>query len=152
MKSIKAFFFPRKFFSKEDDIKIITAIKEAEKDTSGEIRVHFEKKLKGKLLDSAADTFYRLKMDETKERNGVLFFFVPKKKLFAVIGDEGINSVVPENFWEEVKQLLESNFKSGNKAEGICNAIQMAGLKLKEFFPYKDFYDINELPDEISYS
>jgi uncharacterized membrane protein len=152
MKSIKAFFFPRKFFSKEDDIKIITAIKEAEKDTSGEIRVHFQKKLKGNVLDTAIDTFYSLKMDETKERNGVLFFFVPKKKLFAIIGDEGINSVVPENFWEEVKIIIENNFKSGKKADGICTAIHLAGEKLKQFFPYKDFYDINELPDEISYS
>lgn len=152
MKSLRRLFFQKNFFSREDDIKIIAAIKEAEKDTSGEIRVHFQKKLKADLLDSAVDTFYSLKMDETKERNGVLFYFVPKRKLFAIIGDEGINSVVPENFWEEVKEVIASNFKTGHKAEGICTAIKMAGEKLKQYFPYKDFYDINELPDEISYS
>ena len=152
MKSLKMFFLPRKFFSKADDHKIISAIKEAEKDTSGEIRVHFQRKLEGDLMNAAVSTFYRLKMDETKERNGVLFYFVPKKRKFAIIGDEGINSKVPENFWNEIKDVLEENFKSGHKAEGICTAIKMAGEQLKQFFPYKEFYDINELPDEISYS
>jgi uncharacterized membrane protein len=152
MKSLRSYFFPAKFFSPEEDKKIIEAIRIAEKDTSGEIRVHFQKKLKGNVLDAAVDTFYALKMDETQDRNGVLFFFVPKKKQFAIIGDEGINANVPENFWEEIKTHIQKEFNSGNKVEGICKAVLMAGEKLKEFFPYKGFYDINELPDEISYS
>lgn len=145
-------FFPRKFFSKEDDNRIIQSIKIAEKETSGEIRVHFQRKLKGNLMDEAVKTFYELKMDETNEKNGVLFYFVPKKKVFAVIGDQGINDKVPDNFWKEVKDLIEEGFRNKKKVDGICAAIELTGLKLKEFFPYKDHYDINELPDEISYS
>jgi uncharacterized membrane protein len=144
-------FFPRKFFSKEDDNRIIQSIKIAEKETSGEIRVHFQRKMKGNLMDAAVNTFYELKMDETNEKNGVLFYFVPKKKKFAVIGDQGINEKVPDNFWEEVKYIIEEGFKKKKKVDGICEAIELAGFKLKEFFPYKDHYDLNELPDEISY-
>lgn len=145
-------FFPRKFFSKEDDRRIIQSIKIAEKETSGEIRVHFQRKMKGNLMDAAVKTFYELKMDETNEKNGVLFYFVPKKKVFAVIGDQGINDKFPDDFWKEVKDIIEEGFKKKKKVDGICAAIELAGLKLKEFFPYKDHYDINELPDEISYS
>ncbi|MGE5354991.1 MAG: TPM domain-containing protein [Deltaproteobacteria bacterium] len=152
MKSLRSIFYPARFFTQKQDKQIIEAIKEAEMDTSGEIRVHFQKKLKGNVFDAAVDTFYKLKMDETKEKNGVLFFFVPSKRQFAIIGDEGINSMVPENFWDEIKSILESGFKSGKKVESICEAIKMAGEKLKHFFPYKKIYDINELPDEISFS
>ncbi|MEZ4907918.1 MAG: TPM domain-containing protein [Saprospiraceae bacterium] len=145
-------FFPRKFFKKTDDKKIINCIKEAEKQTSGEIRVHFQKKLKVDILEEAVNTFYRLKMDETKDKNGVLFFFVMKKKKFAIIGDKGINDVVPDDFWENIKIALTEDFSNGHKTSGICNAIKMAGDKLKEFFPYDSVNDVNELPDEISYS
>lgn len=145
-------FFPRKFFKVKDDKKIIDCIKEAETQTSGEIRVHFQKKLKADIMDEAVKTFYSLKMDETKDSNGVLFFFVMKKKKFAIIGDKGINDLVPDDFWENIKLELTEDFKSGNKTEGICKAIKTAGLKLKEYFPYDAINDVNELPDEISYS
>ena len=146
------FFYPRVFLSKDDDIKIVASIQEAEGNTSGEIRVHFQKKLKGELMEEALATFFRLKMNETREKNGVLFFFVPNQKLFAIIADKGINDKVPDNFWEEMKTILSTEIKAGNKVEGICKAIRMTGEKLKEFFPYDTLFDINELPDEISYS
>lgn len=145
-------FFPRKYFKKEEDLRIIQCIREAEKQTSGEIRVHFQKKLKHDVIEEAIRTFHKLKMDDTEQKNGVLFFFVPKQKQFAIIGDKGINDVVPLGFWNEVKDLLSAKLASGEKVEGICEGIKMAGDKLKEFFPYDELNDKNELSDEISYS
>ncbi len=144
-------FFPRKFLTKQEGDSIINCIKVAEKMTSGEIRVHFQKKLNGEVKDAAVDTFLRLKMDDTEDRNGVLFFIVPKKKIFAVIGDKGINEVVPDDFWNEVKDLLEKYFKEKKWEEGLCKAIAKTGEKLKKYFPIQE-NDKNELPDEISYS
>ncbi len=144
-------FFPRKFLTKQEGDSIINCIKEAEKMTSGEIRVHFQKKIKGDVKDAAVDAFLRLKMYETADRNGVLFFIVPKKKLFAVIGDKGIDEVVPDDFWTEVIELLETYFKDKKWKEGLCKAIAKTGKKLKKYFPIQED-DKNELPDEISYS
>jgi len=144
-------FFPRKFLKKQEGDMILKCIKEAESKTSGEIRVHFQKKIKDDVLTEAAKKFYDLKMDKTKDKNGVLIFIVPRKKQFAIIGDEGINKVVPDDFWNEIKDVLEKYFKNSNWAEGICKAIKLSGEKLKKYFPVQDD-DINELPDEISYS
>ncbi len=144
-------FFPRKFLTKEEGDRIINCIREAENNTSGEIRVHFDKKLKADVKDEAVKTFFELEMEKTKDRNGVLFFIAPSKKLFAVLGDEGINKVVPDDFWDEEKQILESHFKNKKWADGLCAAITKAGEKLKKYFPIQE-NDINELSDEISYS
>lgn len=144
-------FFPRKFLKKKEGDMILDCIREAESKTSGEIRVHFQKKIKGDVLDEAVKKFFELKMDETKDRNGVLIYIVPKKRLFAIIGDEGIDKVVPDDFWDEAKELLQKYFKEGKWAEGICKAIKLTGEKLKKYFPVQED-DINELPDEISYS
>ncbi len=144
-------FFPRKFLKKKEGDKILKSIKNAEKKTSGEIRVHFQKKIKKPVIEAAVDTFFRLKMDETKDRNGVLFFIVPRKKQFAIIGDEGINNVVPDDFWEEVKSILETHFKDKSWAEGLIKGIEITGEKLKKYFPHEED-DKNELSDEISYS
>ncbi len=144
-------FFPRKFLKKPEGDMILNCIKNAEKQTSGEIRVHFQKKIKKPVINAAVDTFFELKMDQTKDRNGVLFFIVPRKKQFAIIGDEGINNVVPDDFWEEVKSVLESHFEDRSWAQGICKGIELTGEKLKKYFPYEED-DINELSDEISYS
>lgn len=144
-------FFPRKFLTKEEGDRIINCIKEAENNTSGEIRVHFDKKLKDDVKDEAVKTFFKLEMDKTKDRNGVLFFISPSNKVFAVLGDEGINNVVPDDFWNEEKQILETHFKNKKWADGLCFAITKAGEKLKKYFPIQE-NDINELSDEISYS
>lgn len=136
--------------SNEEKKRIVDAIKQAELNTSGEVRVHIESHCKKDVLDRAADVFALLKMHKTQLRNGVLFYLAIKDKQFAVLGDAGINSLVPENFWEEVKDEMLLHFKQGNFAVGLVNGITMAGEKLKQHFPYqKD--DINELPDEISF-
>jgi uncharacterized membrane protein len=139
-----------KFFTKEQQAQILAAIKEAENETSGEIRVHIETSCTEDILDRAAWVFTKLGLQKTKERNGVLFYLAVTDRKFAVIGDAGINSKVPEGFWDDVKDLLQKKFREGKFAEGLSEGIILAGTHLKRHFPHsKD--DVNELKDEISF-
>ncbi len=138
------------FLSKEEEQQIVQAIKTAEFQTGGEIRVHIESVCKGDVLDRSAWLFKSLKMHETELRNGVLIYLSTKDRKFAIIGDAGINAVVPDGFWDEVKDVMISNFSKGDVTQGFVLGIAKVGEKLKEFFPYQED-DINELPDEISY-
>ena len=140
----------RMFFSKEEQQKIVAAIKEAELNTSGEIRVHIENRCKGETLERAAEIFYELKMDHTAARNGILFYLAVKDRKFAIIGDEGINRNVEHDFWNDIKDEMTSKFKEGQFAEGLVSGILKCGNKLKQYFPYQED-DVNELSDEISF-
>ena len=139
------------FIPKDKEELLIHAIKTAEKNTSGEIRVHIENKCKGEVLDRAVEVFQKLKMHKTNEANGVLFYVAMNDRRFAVIGDKGINQKVPSNFWEEVRELVFSHFSKEEYVQGIAEGVMKAGEKLKEFFPYQSD-DVNELPDDISYN
>ena len=141
----------RTFFSKEEQQKIIAAIKDAELDTSGEIRVHIENHCKEEALERAAELFYGLKMDRTAARNGILFYLAVKDRKFAIIGDEGINKNVEHDFWNDIKDEMISNFKENKFTEGLIAGILKCGEKLKEYFPHQSD-DVNELSDEISFS
>lgn len=138
------------FFSKEqrDDIK--QAIMNAELDTSGEIRVHIDSSCKGEVMDRALLVFKKLKIHETELRNGVLFYLAVKNRKFAVIGDEGINKVVPEDFWEDLKIDMLNAFREEKFTDGLVEAITKTGIYLKKHFPYQTD-DVNELSDEISF-
>ena len=138
------------FFTKEQQDQIKSAIGKAEKDTSGEIRVHIETSCKEDVLDRAAWIFGQLGMHKTAERNGVLFYLAVSDRKFAVIGDAGINSKVPEGFWDSVKEILRKNFVKGLFAEGLSEGIILAGRQLRTHFPYM-IGDVNELADEISF-
>ena len=141
---------PQDQFTSAQKKFIVNAIKRAELNTSGEIRVHIENTCKGDVLDRAADVFAMLKMHKTELRNGVLFYLAVKDKQFGILGDAGINAVVPDDFWESIKENMVEFFKKGDFSTGLVKGIDMAGEKLKEHFPYqKD--DVNELPDEISF-
>lgn len=139
----------KNFFNKEQKQQIVQAIRDAEKDTSGEIRLHIETKCKGEPLDRAVKMFANLKMHQTRLRNGTLIYLAVKDQKFAIFGDEGINTVVADDFWEEVKETMSAQFSKGNFADGISDGIRQVGKKLKEFFPYQDD-DVNELDDDIS--
>ena len=141
----------RLFFTKEEQQKIVAAIKEAELNTSGEIRVHIENHCKEEALERAAEVFYDLKMNHTAARNGILFYLAVKDRKFAIIGDEGINKEVEHDFWNDIKDEMIYNFKENKFAEGLIAGILKCGDKLKEYFPYQND-DINELSDEISFS
>ena len=138
------------FFTKEQQSAIVQAIADAEKATSGEIRVHLENSCKGDVLDCAVYMFKKLKMHKTALRNGVLIYFAVKDRKFAIIGDAGINAKVPEGFWDQIKELMVSNFAKGDFTSGLTEGIHMVGEKLKVYFPIKAD-DTNELSNEISF-
>jgi len=138
------------FFTKEQQAHVRDAITEAEKETSGEIRVHIETRLSGDVLDRASWIFKRIGMHRTEARNGVLFYLAVRNRKFAIIGDSGINSKVSEGFWDKIKVVMEADFKGKRFSEGLAKGILMAGNQLKEHFPHLDT-DVNELSDEISF-
>lgn len=140
----------RKYFSEKDKLQIKNAIRAAELNTSGEIRVHIEKHCREDVLDRASYIFKKLEMHKTELRNGVLFYLAVSDRKFAILGDAGINRKVPEDFWEEIKEKVAEKFKEGLFAEGLSQGIRMAGEQLKAHFPYQED-DVNELSDEISY-
>lgn len=131
-----------------DDIK--QAILNAELDTSGEIRVHLEKVCPGDVMDRAAFLFEKLEMHKTNLRNGVMFYLAIKNRKFAVIGDAGINKVVPEKFWDTLNAEMINYFRENRFAEGLIYGITRTGEYLKKSFPYQKG-DVNELPDEVTF-
>lgn len=137
------------FLTATQEQAIVLAIKNAEKNTSGEIRVHIEKTTEKPPMERALEVFYALKMDATELKNGVLIYIAVESKKFAILGDEGINKLVPENFWETEKQIILTHFKNNEFTLGLVTAIEEVGNKLKQFFPYHSD-DTNELSDEIS--
>jgi uncharacterized membrane protein len=139
------------FFGEEEQAQLIAAIREAEKQTSGEVKVHIEKNCATPdVLERAKEVFGLLGMHATSEQNGVLFYLAFEDRKFAVIGDKGINEKVPVDFWNSTKDLLRSYFSQGKYTEGLCAGINEAGLQLKIHFPYRSD-DVNELPDDISF-
>ena len=138
------------FFSDEDKQLILNAIKHAETNTSGEIRVHVENHCNGDLMDRAAQVFALLNMHKTALRNGVLFYLAVKDRKFAILGDAGINKVVPADFWEQIKTQMKQQFANQEFAKGIADGIITAGSQLQQHFPYQS-NDVNELSDEISF-
>jgi uncharacterized membrane protein len=142
---------PSQFFNEEQKKQITDAIKEAELNTSGEIRVHIESDCKTDVLDRAAYIFEKLAIHKTELRNGVLFYLSITDRKFAILGDAGINAVTPDNFWDEIKETVITHFKKEEFAQGLSKGIEMAGNALKEHFPYQTD-DVNELSDDISFN
>jgi len=138
------------FFTKEQREDIRQAILNAELDTSGEIRVHIETSCKGEVLDRAAFLFDKIGMHKTEKRNGVLFYLAVKHRRFAILGDKGINAVVPEDYWDDVKNVLLNHFREEKFTDGLIEGITLVGNKLKDHFPYQTD-DVNELSDDISF-
>ena len=136
--------------NREEDQRIVEAIKTAERNTSGEIKVHIENHCKGDVEERSIVVFNKLKLNETKLRNGVLIYIAIKDHEFAILGDEGINQVVEENFWNDVKDMMAAKFREGLFEEGLEAGVLRCGEKLKTYFPYQND-DINEISDEISY-
>ncbi len=141
---------PADFLNSSEKSQITEAIKQAEKNTSGEVRVHLESHCKSDPLDRAVYIFEKIGMHKTKQRNGVLFYVAFADKKFAILGDVGINAVVPENFWDNIKEGLAHRFSKNDFAGGLSEAIQSAGKQLKKHFPYQTD-DVNELSDDISF-
>jgi len=138
------------FFTAEEKEALKFAILNAELETSGEIRVHVENICKGDVMDRASQVFKNMEMHKTKLRNGVLFYLALKNRKFAIIGDVGINTLVPDNFWAEVKLILIEHFRNNEFVEGLIEGINLTGEQLKKHFPHQSD-DVNELSDELSF-
>ena len=136
--------------NREEDRRVVEAIKQAELNTSGEIKVHIENLCRGDVEKRSLVVFNKLKLNETQLHNGVLIYLAVRDHKFAILGDEGINKVVENNFWNDVKDLMLSHFREGRFADGLVQGIKRCGEKLKTYFPYQSD-DVNEIPDEISY-
>ncbi|MDR5589423.1 TPM domain-containing protein [Christiangramia sp. SM2212] len=138
------------FLSKSEEEEIVDAIRQAERTTSGEIRVHLEPST-GELdiFERAMEVFHMLKMDNTKQDNGVLIYVAVEDRNFVIYGDKGINDVVADDFWESTKDLIVSHFKKGRFKDGLVEGIIKAGEQLQKHFPW-DENDTNELSDQIS--
>jgi uncharacterized membrane protein len=136
--------------NREEDQRVVEAIRQAERNTSGEIKVHIENRCKGDVEQRSLFIFDKLKLNETQLRNGVLIYLAIKDHKFAILGDKGINDMVEDGFWNDVKDLMLNQFKEGHFAEGLEQGIMRCGEKLKAYFPYQSD-DINEIPDDISY-
>jgi uncharacterized membrane protein len=137
------------FLSKEDENEIVEAIRLAEKNTSGEIRVHIEQTTSKVPFDRALEVFYELKMNETELQNGVLIYLAIADKQFVICGDKEINEVVATDFWDSTKEIMAAQFKKGSFKQGLIDGITKAGEQLKTYFPWQTD-DTNELSNEIS--
>jgi len=138
-----------KIIDKKSEARIIAAIKQAEKATSGEIRIHLQKNLKEPIMTAASQRFEQLGMDATQLKNGVLIFVAVKAKELAIIGDKGIDDCVSDDFWDLTLREMEKYFKANDMIGGIEAGILHAGQALQKYFPCQDD-DINELSDEVS--
>ncbi|MDI1315772.1 TPM domain-containing protein [Flavobacterium sp.] len=137
------------FLTIAEEQEIVAAIGLAEKNTSGEIRVHIEKETSVAAIDRAMEVFRNLTMENTQERNGVIIYVAVKSHQFAIYGDKGINEKVADTFWDSTKDAMASQFKDGNFKQGLIDGILKAGEQLKAHFPYQND-DTNELSNEIS--
>lgn len=146
------------FLTPEDQAAVVGAIRIAEKNTSGEIRVHLEPHVnsgdtandeKRDAIDRAEEVFNLLDMQNTKHSNGVLIYVAVEDRTLVIMGDKGINDLVGQDFWESTKDIMIHHFKNGDIKLGLVNGILKAGEQLKKYFPYQK-NDSNELPDDIS--
>ncbi|MGI9527040.1 MAG: TPM domain-containing protein [Weeksellaceae bacterium] len=138
------------YFTEEEEHSIIKAIQAAENMTSGEIRVHISQNPHNGGLEAAKKVFADLRMFNTKYHNGVLLHISTGSKTFSIYGDEGIDKVVPDNFWESTRDIMQELFNKGEFVEGIKAGVENVGIVMKAHFPL-DEYDKNELSDQISY-
>ena len=145
-----SFFRKKPFFNAEESQAIVDAIRSAERQTSGEVRVFVESRCKFvDPIDRATEIFFGLKMQETKQRNGVLVYVAIKDRQLAIFGDTGIHQIVGEEFWQKEVAEMISEFNKESYAAGITKVVTDVGEALKANFPYQGEKDKNELPDDI---
>lgn len=140
---------PKKFLTPEEEAHLVTVIQEAEKATSGEIRVHVAQKVQKSAYEDAVRLFEKMGMTKTKERNGILIYLALHDHAFAVIGDVGIHQKVPAGFWDKIRDAMKDHFQKGEFAKGLEEAIRVCGNELAHDFPCRKD-DRNELTNEIS--
>ncbi|MDP2526428.1 TPM domain-containing protein [Maribacter dokdonensis] len=137
------------FLTAKEEQDIVNAILEAEKNTSGEIRVHIEAHTDKDHYERAKEVFHLLKMDNTKQENGVLIYVAVHDKKFVICGDKGIDNVIPKDFWQTTRNSIQKHFEKGAFKEGLVAGVLKAGEELRSHFPWQSD-DTNELSNEIS--
>ncbi|MBI2343553.1 MAG: TPM domain-containing protein [Deltaproteobacteria bacterium] len=142
---------PYLFLSHEEKTRVVQAIQAAERATSGEIRLHLERKIPGDPLAHARSIFEHIGMTKTAARNGVLILLGVASHRVVILGDQGIHECVPERFWDSVMEAMIRHFQHDAFADGLVEGIGLIGSRLCAVFPCQRD-DLNELPDEISYS
>ncbi len=148
-----AAFFLRKFLNDADLAAITAAIGEAEKSTTGEIRVCIRhrrhwKERKLTLHELALGEFLRLHMERTSKRTGVLILLLFNERRFHIIGDEGIHAKVGDALWGKVAAKMGEQFRSGHFRQGIVAGVEEVGKELATHFP-RTMLGPNELPDDV---
>ena len=137
------------FFTKEEEERMVKAIRSAELQTSGEIRLFVESKCSFiNPVDRAIELFGKLNMHQTQDRNAVLVYIALKDKQLAVFGDEGIHQRLGQSFWNDEVEKIIGQFNQNEISNGICNMIQAIGKALTHHFPHA-IDDKNELSDGI---
>jgi uncharacterized membrane protein len=134
-----------------DKGRIESAIRAAELRTSGEICVSVSRIFWGNVETAARKAFERMGITQTRERNGVLFFVVPSRRKFVVLGDAGIHEKVGQEFWTSVVSAVTDKFRSGQFTEGLVKGIETVGEQLATHFPYDTASDKNELPNDVDF-
>jgi len=140
----------RAYLDYDAEKRIVSAIGNSEKNTRAEIRVHLSSKIRKDIYTDAVINFKRLGLYKTQLRSAVMIYVVPNSKEFAIVGDVGIHEKVRDEFWQEVRDAMTEEFKSGDIANGIIKGIELAGAKLEEYFPLNQGPNPNELSDKIS--
>jgi uncharacterized membrane protein len=139
----------KQFLSQLDNDRIIAAIRESEKSTSGEIRVHVTRRRPADLEARARRRFEKLGMTQTRDRNGVLIYIAPNLRQFQILGDTGVHEKCGDDFWKETAREIEEHFRRGAFTDGILRGVEKVGRVLAEHFP-REAGDKNELPDEVT--
>jgi uncharacterized membrane protein len=142
----------RRLIRRLDVERVKKVIEEAEKRTSGEIVVSVARFFWGRVNPAAERAFKRLGMTQTRQRNGILFFIVPARRRFIVLGDKGIHEKVGQEFWDGIAAAMSEDFKKGDFADGLVRGIETAVQGLAAYFPFDASIDVNELPDDIDIS
>lgn len=140
----------RRWLAPEDERRVLAAIREAERMSSGEIRVHVDARCKGDPLEEARRWFAALGTSATAERNGVLLYFAVEDRKFAVAGDVGIHAAVGDEFWQALRDRLAERLREGRAGDGVVEAVLEIGRALAASFP-RGAGDRNELPDDVSW-
>lgn len=136
--------------SAEQEARVVDAIRLAELNTSGEVKVHLERFCKGDALDRAKEKFAKLNLHKTELRNAVIVYVAVEDRKAAIFGDEGIHAKVDDDYWKMELDLMLAQFKNGEYAEGLIQVVTDIGEKLKAEFPYNAATDTNEVSNEIS--
>lgn len=141
----------RKWLKQVDAGRVEAAIRDAERLTSGEVRVSVSTFFWGSVRSTAEKAFVRLRMQETEARNGVLFFVVPSRRTFVILGDIGVHAKVGQEFWDGVAAAVSKKFREGDFTGGLMSGIAEVGERLREHFPRDPHADRNELPDAVDF-